>query len=309
MKTAFLFPGQGSQTVGMGKSLWESSESAKAIFARADEVLGFPLTQLCFEGPEDELKKTENAQPALLTVSYAAYTVLKELGVNPDGMAGHSLGEYSALTASGSIEFEDALRLVRERGRLMGEAARASEGGMAAVLSMDKDTLAQVISEVCPGEVELANLNCPGQIVVSGRKSGLEKLGPEVSARKGRFMPLAVSGAFHSSLMKPAADAFKEVVSKIDFKPPHPTVVANLTAAPINDVSVIPQQLADHIISPVRWEETLRYFSLEGYGCFVEVGSGKVLSGLVKKTLSDVAIVQVEEVEAAKKVLAISKEV
>ncbi|HEX2953058.1 MAG TPA: ACP S-malonyltransferase [Bacillota bacterium] len=309
MKTAFLFPGQGSQYVGMGKALFENSESARRIFATADQVLGFSISKLCFEGPEDELKRTENAQPALLTVSYAAFVAAKECGIEPDGMAGHSLGEYTALAASGAITFEDALRLVRERGRLMGEAGKATNGGMAAVLSVPKETLSEWIQKTCPGLVELANLNSPGQIVVSGKKEGLDKLAAVVSENKGRFIPLAVSGAFHSSLMQPAAEAYKAVVFSVKFSMPNPLVVANVTAGPIIDASVIPQQLVKHIVSPVRWEETLRYFESEGYTHYIEIGPGKVLSGLVKKTVQSAVIAQVEEVEAAKKVLAILKEV
>lgn len=309
MKTAFVFPGQGSQSVGMGKALYESSQTARAIFEEANDTLGFDLTRLMFEGPDDDLKSTENAQPALLTVSYASFRLLKEMGIEPSALAGHSLGEYSALVAADALDFPSALRLVRERGRLMTKAAAESEGQMAAVLSMSADELREVIQRIAPKEVVIANLNSPGQIVISGRKEGILKVTAELAEKKAKVIPLAVSGAFHSFLMQPAADALLPMLYKTPFRRPSVTVIANLTAEPITDADGLPEQLAKHIVSPVRWVETLEYLERMGVTHYVEVGPGKVLSGLVKKTLSSAIIAQVDTEDSAKKVLAILKEV
>lgn len=285
-KVAFIFPGQGSQTVGMGQAIANQVETARAVFQKADERLGFSISEIIFNGPSEKLTLTENAQPALLTTSIAILEVLKEHGIEPDFTAGHSLGEYSALVAAGAISFSDAVYAVRKRGEYMEEAVPAGVGTMAAVLGMNEADLEAVTDEITArgNTVQLANLNCPGQIVISGSKQGVEDasvLAKEKGAKK--VIPLVVSGPFHSVLMKPAADRFSEVLNEIEINDAKVPVIANVTAAEMTSSEDIKRKLIQQLYSPVRWEKSIETMLAEGVDTFIEIGSGKVLSGLVKK--------------------------
>ncbi|KIL47682.1 ACP S-malonyltransferase [Jeotgalibacillus campisalis] len=285
-KVAYLFPGQGSQIVGMGQEIVNAHESAKNIYSKADEQLNENLSGLMFEGPQEDLTKTINAQPALLTSSVAIMSVLRENNIHADYLAGHSLGEYSALVASGSMSFEDAVVTVRKRGELMEQAVPNGEGKMSAVLGMDREELKMVTDLVTEqgDPVQLANLNCPGQIVISGSAAGVEKaslLAKEKGAK--RCLPLHVSGPFHSSLMKPAAKEFEEVISSVTVNNATIPVIANVTADVELDGNKIKKLLVAQLYSPVLWEDTIQKLISLGVDTFIEVGPGKVLSGLVKK--------------------------
>jgi [acyl-carrier-protein] S-malonyltransferase len=285
-KIAFLFPGQGSQTVGMGQSLAAADHDVSETFKKADEVLGESLSSLIFEGPQEKLTLTTNAQPALLTTSIAILNYLRQFGIKPDYTAGHSLGEYSALVASGAIPFEDAVYAVRKRGELMEEAVPNGEGTMAAVLGMDREKLKDVTETVSAEgfPVQLANLNCPGQIVISGSKKGVEEA--SAKAKEGgakRVIPLDVSGPFHSSLMKPAAEKFEAVLDSISLNDANVPVIGNVTAEPMSDAAEIKKRLIEQLYSPVLWEDSVAKMIELGVDTFIEIGPGKVLSGLVKK--------------------------
>ncbi|WP_423410002.1 ACP S-malonyltransferase [Heyndrickxia sp. MSNUG] len=285
-KIAFLFPGQGSQTVGMGQALAAKDESVSETFKKADSVLGESLSSLIFEGPQEKLTLTTNAQPALLTTSIAILNHFSEYGIKPDYTAGHSLGEYSALVASGALSFEDAVYAVRKRGEFMEEAVPNGEGTMAAVLGMDREKLMDVTETVTAEgyPVQLANLNCPGQIVISGSKKGVEEA--SAKAKEGgakRVIPLDVSGPFHSSLMKPAAERFEAVLDSISLQDADVPVIGNVTALPMLDAAEIKKRLIEQLYSPVLWEDSVAKMLELGVDTFIEIGPGKVLSGLVKK--------------------------
>lgn len=285
-KIAFLFPGQGSQTVGMGQALAAAEQTVSETFKMADEVLGESLSTLIFEGPQEKLTLTTNAQPALLTTSIAILNYFRQFGIKPDYTAGHSLGEYSALVASEAISFEDAVYAVRKRGELMEEAVPNGEGTMAAVLGMDRQKLLDVTETVSAGgnPVQLANLNCPGQIVISGSKLGVEEASVKAKeAGAKRVIPLDVSGPFHSSLMKPAADRFESVLENIAIKDGAVPVIGNVTANPMTEASEFKKRLVEQLYSPVLWEDSVAKMLELGVDTFVEIGPGKVLSGLVKK--------------------------
>ncbi|MEN6602317.1 MAG: ACP S-malonyltransferase [Bryobacteraceae bacterium] len=284
MRTAFLFPGQGSQYAGMGKSLADAFPVARQVFEEADESLGFPLSRLCFEGPEADLKLTENTQPALVTVSVAAFRVLEQNGRTPDYVAGHSLGEYSALVASGALGFADAVRLVRKRGRFMQEAVPAGVGAMAALLKLPAGALDKVLEEAAQGEVvSAANFNSPDQTVISGHKGAVERaMDLAKAAGAKRAVPLPVSAPFHCSLMKPAQQHMGAELDTVSFSDLRWPLVNNWQAREIRTGSEARQGLFEQIPNPVRWVDTIRYLASQGAGNFVEVGAGGVLTGLLR---------------------------
>ncbi|RLQ95776.1 ACP S-malonyltransferase [Falsibacillus albus] len=310
-KIAFVFPGQGSQTVGMGKDVVDNHNGAKEIFRKADERLGFSLSQLIFNGPQEDLTLTTNAQPALLTTSIAILEALKEEGIMADFAAGHSLGEYSALVAAGALSFEDGVYAVRKRGELMEEAVPNGEGTMAAVLGMDREALKKVTDDVSAqgNSVQLANLNCPGQIVISGTAKGVE-LASEQAKENGakRVLPLQVSGPFHSELMKPAAEKFASILEEVDVKDAQIPVVANVTAEPMKNSEEIKEKLIEQLYSPVLWEDTVETMLAQGVDTFIEIGPGKVLSGLIKKVNRRVKTYSIQDMESLESVMSSLKE-
>lgn len=303
-KTAYIFPGQGSQVVGMGLQLYEKYQAAKDVFDEADRTLGFSLSRLCFEGPEDELTQTINVQPAVLTVSIACLRAAEEIiGSNfphPDIVAGHSLGEYTALVVAGVLSVHEAVRLVRERGRLMHEAGKANQGGMFAVLGLDEDS----IQEICDAtDTEISNINCPGQIVVSGAEDRLAEF-KKLAEAKGvrRIIRLKVSGAFHSWLMQSAAEGLREAITKSNFNEPIVPVVANVTAETVIDAGAIKEELADQITNCVRWQQSVENMIAGGVTVFVEIGHGQVLTDLIKRINPDVPVLNIGDVDIEKQV-------
>ncbi|ALF10120.1 ACP S-malonyltransferase [Parageobacillus thermoglucosidasius] len=309
-KIAFIFPGQGSQTVGMGKDVAQSDANIAAVFQSADERLGFSLSSLIFEGPQETLTLTYNAQPALLTTSVALLQKVKEAGITADYVAGHSLGEYTALVAAGAISFTDAVYAVRKRGEFMEKAVPAGEGTMAAVLGMDAAALEAVTNEISEqgDPVQLANLNCPGQIVISGSKAGVEKAGNLAKERGAkRVIPLEVSGPFHSLLMKPAASHLQEVLNTIAIRDAEIPVIANVTAQPVVKKEEILRLLIEQLYSPVRWEQSVETMIRLGVDTFVEIGPGKVLSGLVKKISRNVRVYAVNDLASLQATVAALK--
>jgi len=285
---AYLFPGQGSQYVGMGRDLYDAFPVARVVFDQADAILGVALSRLCFEGPAEQLNDTSNTQPAILAASAAALRVLEAQGLDgPVYVAGHSMGEFSALVAAGALSFEDGLRLVCERGRLMNEAGEQSPGGMAAVIGLERESLEAACAEArkSSGEyVGIANDNCPGQIVISGAFGPLERvleLAQEMGARK--VVRLAVSIAAHSPLMAEAAAEFRDVLAATSFHEPAVPLVANAAAGPLTDPDDIREALGRQLTSPVRWAESMRWVIGQGVTRFVEIGPGTVLTGLLRR--------------------------
>ncbi|MFD2371249.1 ACP S-malonyltransferase [Brevibacillus sp. GCM10020057] len=308
-KVAFVFPGQGSQFVGMGQTLSEQSEAARNVFEQADEALGFSLSALCFQGPEEELRLTANTQPAILTASVAVLAALREKrpDFQPDFVAGHSLGEYSALVAAGALDFADAVKTVRARGQFMEEAVPAGQGAMSAVLNLDRTVLQTVCEEVTASghPVQLANLNCPGQIVISGSAEGVKLAGEKAKAAGAkRVLPLNVSGPFHSSLMQPAADKLHAVLAGVTVRDASIPVVANVTARPVSAAQPIVDSLVQQVSAPVLWEDSVQWMVEQGVTTFVEIGPGKVLAGLVKKIApADTTIISVQDMESLTELL------
>lgn len=282
---ALLFPGQGSQYAGMGKDLYDTFPAAKAVFDKADSILGFSLSKLCFEGPLPELTRTQNCQPAVLTASIAAFEALKTVTSYKlqviSYAAGLSLGEYSALIACGVLSFEDGLRLVRKRAVLMEEAAKKYPGKMSAVLGLERS----VVQEIClAAQAEIANLNCPGQIVITGKAESVEKA-KSLAEEKGakRVLDLEVSGAFHSGLMREAAEEFRAFLQNTQLKEAVIPLVSNVTAGPLRNPSEIRENMVKQIYSPVRWEDSVRFIIAQGVKTFYEIGPGGVLKGLLRK--------------------------
>jgi len=303
MKTIFLFPGQGSQYVGMGKLLAETHPGCRELVQEADDTLGFSLSRIMFQGPEDELKATQNTQPALYVTSQLAALVLAEAGVKADLAAGHSLGEYSALAAMGALSFADGLRLVRLRGELMAEAGVRRPGAMAAILGMEPEPLATAIRDI-PGCVVPANFNSPGQIVISGEVSSVE-MAMEACTAAGakKVVRLPVSGAFHSPLMEYALEGLREGLAKAAFKTAAAPVIANVDAMPHTLGPDFPGLLERQLVSPVRWTDSMRQAIELGAVRGVEVGSGKVLMGLMRGIDRNVPVTPVETVEAVRAVV------
>ena len=297
MKLAFLFPGQGAQAVGMGKALAEAHPAAREVFETADRVLGGGFTKLLWEGPEDELRKTVNAQPALLTHSIAALRLLENAGLGPVVSAGHSLGEYSACVAAGAITFEDALRLVRTRGELMYRAGIEKPGTMAAILGLDGPVVEAACDEAAgAGIVRAANYNAPGQVVISGEIPAVEKA-CEIAKAKGarRAIRLEVSGAFHSPLMAGAAAGLGDALRKTEIRDGKTPVIANVSARPVRTAAEIRAALEAQLLGAVRWQESLSAMLASGVEGFVEVGTGKVLRGLLRTLDQDAASWNVED--------------
>jgi [acyl-carrier-protein] S-malonyltransferase len=302
---AFLFPGQGSQAAGMGKELAALYPVARQTFAEADAALGFALSQLCFEGPDDKLKMTEITQPAILTMSTAVSRVLKEKGVSPQFVAGHSLGEYSAHVAAGTVAFADAVRTVRNRGKYMQEAVPAGQGAMAAILALPLDQLQQVCAEAAQGEVvSPANINSPDQIVISGSAKAVERAA-ELAKQRGakRAVMLQVSAPFHCALMQPAQDCLAKDLAALQFLPPAIPVVANIDAAPKTTGEASRSALVQQVTGAVRWSNCVQKLIEMGAKTFVEVGPGKVLTGLMRQIDRAQTAMNVEDEASLQKVL------
>ncbi len=312
-KIAFIFPGQGSQTVGMMKEFYDNYPIVRDVFKEADEALGFSISTMCFEGPEDQLRLTYNTQPAILTCSIAAMKVLNEHGIKPDIAAGHSLGEYSALVAANAISFADAVRTVRKRGQFMQEAVPVGQGSMAAVLGLDGDMIVEICkdAEATTGKaVQAVNFNCPGQVVIAGTVEGVNKAIEDLKAAGAkRAILLPVSAPFHSSLMKPAATRLAEELENVTFHDAQIPVVANVTANEVTAANEIKDLLVEQAAAPVLWEKSVRNMIANGVTTFVEVGPGKVLTGFTKKIAKEFTGLNVEDGVSLEKTLACFKEV
>ena len=306
-KIAFVFPGQGSQSVGMGQEL---AGENREYFKKADEVLGFSLSNLILEGPQEELTVTYNAQPALLTVGSMIASRLVGEGITPDYTAGHSLGEYTALVASGVLSFEDGVTAVHKRGLYMNEAVPAGVGAMAAILGLDGEAVTKVTDSITANgdAVQPANLNCPGQIVISGTKAGVEKACIELKeAGARRAIPLDVSGPFHSSLMKPAAQKLSDTLDEISMKDAGIPLIANVNASIVENSEEIKGLLVEQLYSPVLWEDSVRTMLDNGVTHFIECGPGKVLSGLIKKIDRSATVLPVYDKKTLEAVIEASK--
>lgn len=301
MKTAVLFTGQGAQSVGMGKDIAAASPAAAEMFERANRVVGYDLRSLCFEGPAETLEQTDIQQPAIFTCSVAIWRALDDgaaLKDAPAAMAGLSLGEYTALYAAGAMNFEDGLRLVKRRGELMQSTSEAVPGGMVTAMGLDGDKVAGICHEAgSVGVVGLANFNCPGQIVISGAKAACQRAGELIEAAGGRAIPLKVAGAFHSALMKPAADGLAEMLAGTTLQQPRTAVLANVNCQYHGSADTIRRWLADQLTSPVRWQAGIERLIAEGVEQFIEIGPGRVLTGLMRKINRQAAVLNISTAE------------
>ena len=312
-KVAFVFPGQGSQKVGMCKDFYDSYACAKKVFEEADDALGFSITKMCFEGPEEDLRLTKYTQPAILTCSVAALAVMREHGLECEAAGGHSLGEYSALVAADVMKLQDAVVAVHKRGEFMQEAVPVGEGAMAAVMGLTPDEIVAVCQNVeteCGEAVQAVNFNCPGQVVIAGATKAVDKASEALKAAGAkRAIPLPVSAPFHSTLMKPAAERLKEVLDKIEFRDAKFPVFANVTAEPVVKAEEIRALLVKQAASPVKWEMSMHRMIKDGFDTFVEVGPGKVLTGFTRKIDRAMNALNVEDMASLEKTLASFKEV
>jgi len=313
MKAAFLFPGQGAQHVGMGKDLYEAFPAAKRLFDQAEQATGLPIKALCFEGPEDELSRTDNAQPAIFTVSAVALAVMEDLlapqelaALAPAYMAGLSLGEYTALYAAGAMDFETGVKLVAQRGRLMQQAATGVPSGMVSVLGLDETKARRLCQEAGDGEIlTCANFNCPGQIVLSGQLGPCRRAA-ELAEKYGAFkaVPLKVAGAFHSQIMAPAAEAFARHLEKVAFSRMDTKVVANVDARVYDGPDQIKEKLVAQLVNPVRWQQGMELLLADGVKRFYEIGPGRVLAGLMRRIDRQVSVASLNCREAVEKLAA-----
>ncbi len=303
-KVAFIFPGQGSQYIGMGKDFFENFREAREVFQEADDVLHLSISSLCFQGPEEALKLTENTQPAVLTTSIAVLRVLQaEKGVVPNLVAGHSLGEYSALVVSGAFAFADSVQIVRLRGRFMQEAVPVGEGAMAAILGMERGQVEKLCEEAAQGDVLTpANFNCPGQIVIAGHAKAIERAMERVKQNGKKAVALPVSAPFHSPLMKPAGERLGKVLEGITIQDLKIPVVTNVEADINQSKERVKELLVTQVSSPVRWEESMQKISGNGIEQILEIGPGKVLSGLMKRINPKVETKNIEDIQTLKKI-------
>ena len=304
MKT-LMFPGQGSQSVGMGADLYKNFELVKKIFNQADEKLNFHLSKIILDGPENELKLTKNTQPAIMTLSYSIYKlIVEEFGIdikNIKYFCGHSLGEYSALVSIGSLTFEDALYLLHERGKSMQEAVPEGHGAMLAVLGIKLEDIEKLINEIkFKGICEIANDNSDSQVILSGEKKAIDEISDILKKNKKKSIFLPVSAPFHCSLMKSAAEKMKDKILKTNFKKPNKEIISNVTARPVVDTEIIKKLLIDQISSKVRWRESLLYMVENGVNEFIEIGPGKVLSGLAKRISGNINVKSINTIEDIK---------
>jgi len=301
-KTAILFAGQGAQSVGMGRDVAAASMAATAVFTQASEVLGYDLEKYCFEGPLDKLEQTDIQQPAIFTASVAIWRALDDgraLGEVPAAMAGLSLGEYTALYAAGSMSFEDGLRLVKRRGELMQAAAASVASGMVTALGLESDEVEAICREAsAAGTISPANFNCPGQIVLSGAKAACDRAAALIERAGGRAVPLKVAGAFHSPLMGSAADGLARMLARTAFQPPEVPVMANVNCQYYRDAGTIREWLTGQLTRPVLWQASIERLISEGVESFVEIGPGRVLSGLVKKISRRTPVVNVSKADS-----------
>ncbi|MBN1160923.1 MAG: ACP S-malonyltransferase [Dehalococcoidales bacterium] len=302
MTTAWVFPGQGSQSVGMCRDLYDKVKSAREVFEAADDTLGFSISRLCFEGPEDELRQTINAQPALVTAGYACLEAAREISgdklPSPAFLAGHSLGEYTALTAAGVFDFRTAVRLARERGRLMHEAGQKRAGAMSAIIGLGEAKLAEICRKT---DVIMANINCPGQIVISGAAENVARANDMATAAGAiRAITLQVSGAFHSPLMQPAVDSMVKYLDATNFKTPEIPVIGNVTALPLATPEAVKDELKRQLLNPVLWQPGVEYMIKQGVNTFIEIGPGKVLTGLIKRINKEVVTQNIGDLAAIK---------